>query len=294
MASARIASSLVTPVEPGRDVSRRRFLLTLGGLAGAGLSAAWWGGELPRVRVDVMRPALGTWGWVVARHRDESLAGRAVEAAFAAIERVERQMSIHRPDSQLSRVNAAAGRSAVAVDDAVLEVMELAREGARRTGDLYDPTVLPLMKLYGFYDAPTRGLPGDHAIARVMERVGSRHVVLDRARGTLGLERSGAGLDLGSIGKGWAVDRAAAALREAGIADGLVDAGGNVYAFGAPEDGARGWSFGTLHPVTRRVERAVTVQARSAVLADRMSTAAYLLGPDRFGWPEAEAVHFVG
>ena len=64
-------------------------------------------------------------------------------------------MSIHRPDSQLSRVNAAAGRNAVPVDDAVLDVVERACAMARRTDGVYDPTVLPLMRLYGFYDART-------------------------------------------------------------------------------------------------------------------------------------------
>ncbi len=317
-------------------MSRRRFLLALGALAGAGLAAPLAGGGRRAARVDVTRPALGTWVRVVARHPDEGLATRAVERAFEAIARVDAQMSIHRSDSQLARVNAAAGAGAIALDGAVLEVVAMACDGARRSDGIYDPTVLPVMQLYGFDGAEATAFPSDRAISRAIARVGWRHVTLDRAAGTLGLARAGAGLDLGSIGKGWAVDRAAEALRRAGVRDGMVDAGGNVYALGAPEDGVPGWSVGVLHPVSRQVDRtfvlndaavatsgnaeqfrvlgglrvghlfdarrgrpadghlSASVQARTAVAADLMSTAAFLLGPDRFRWPEAEAVHFVG
>jgi thiamine biosynthesis lipoprotein len=87
----------------------------------------------------------------------------------------------------------------------------------------------------------------------------------DRSAGTLGLARSGAGLDLGSIGKGWALDRAVAALRREGIESGLVDVGGNVYGIGVPEDGAAGWAVGVLHPGTGRIDR--TFHLRDAAVA---------------------------
>jgi thiamine biosynthesis lipoprotein len=85
--------------------------------------------------------------------------------------------------------------------------------------------------------------------------MGWRGIALDPARRTLGLARTGAGIDLGSIGKGWAVDRAVFELRRAGIRSGLVDIGGNVYGLGAPDDRARGWSVGVLHPVTKQVDK---------------------------------------
>jgi FAD:protein FMN transferase len=319
----------------GARLSRRSFLASLGTLAGAGLVPAVL--RTPRqARVDITRPALGTWVRVVARHPDEGLATRAVERAYAAVARVDAQMSIHRADSQLARVNAAAADHACAVDVDVRDVVGLALEGARRSGGIYDPTVLPLMKLYGFYGAPVTTMPADRAIAAVLDRTGWRGVTTDAAQGTLGLAHAGAGLDLGSIGKGWAVDRAADALKAAGIRHGMVDAGGNVAAFGVPEDGAEGWSIGVIHPVSRAVVRtfvlrdeavatsanneqyrilgglrvghlfdarrgrpadghlSVSVVARDATWADMMSTSAFLLGPDRFQWPEAVAVHFVG
>jgi thiamine biosynthesis lipoprotein len=152
-------------------------------------------------------------------------------------------------------VNAAAGSGAAPVDPAVLGVLALASETAARSGGIYDPTVLPLMRLYGFYREGAARYPGDREIARTLEAVGFRGIALDRARGTIALARPGAGIDLGSIGKGWAVDRAAQALRDSGIRSGLVDIGGNVYGLGVPDDRADGWSIGVLHPVTRQVDR---------------------------------------
>jgi thiamine biosynthesis lipoprotein len=160
---------------------------------------------------------------------------------------------------------------------------------------------------------------------------------VDPESGTLGLDGAGMALDLGSIGKGWALDRAVDALRAEGIESALVDVGGNVYGLGAPEDEPQGWSVGVVHPVTGAVERtfhlrdsavatsgnaeqsrvlggirighlidavrgrpagghrSASVQARTGVESDYLSTVAFLLGPDRFrGFPEATASHFAG
>jgi thiamine biosynthesis lipoprotein len=267
---------LLEPLPEARSgLSRRRFLAGLGVIAGAGAL----GPLIARSRaeaashVEVTRPALGTWVRVVARDPDRARASRAIERAFAAISEVDAQMSIHRADSQLARVNRAAGAAEVSVDPALLEVVGLARDAAARSGGVYDPTILPLMRLYGFYGDRETPLPDDRAIARTLERVGHRAIALDRARGTLGLERSHAALDLGSIGKGWAVDRAADALRREGIRSGLVDVGGNVFGLGVPEPGAAGWSIGLFHPVTQRLEH--TFVLRDAAVATSANTEQY-------------------
>lgn len=265
-------------------MSRRRFLAGLGVLAGASALVPW----LRRVgleetgTVEVLRPGLGTWIRVVARDGDRRRAERAVEAAFAAIREVDRQMSVHRADSQLSRVNRAAGRGAVAVDREVIEVVSLARAAAERSGGLYDPTVLPLMRLYGFYGQGETPYPSDRAIARTLATVDWRQVALDPARRTLGLEHAGAGLDLGSIGKGWAVDRAVAALRASGVRSGLVDLGGNVFGLGTPDEQAPGWMVGVFHPASGALDRTFVLRD-AAVATSGNSEQTRILGPLRIG-----------
>jgi len=268
----------------GRRLSRRRFLTGLGALAGAGALAPLWArrGAGPAERLEASRPALGTWMRVVVRGVDRPRAERAIAGAFAAVREVDAQMSVHRADSQLNRVNAAAGRAAVKVDPAVLEVVTRACDNARRSGGVYDPTVLPLMRLYGFYGETRTAPPDAREVDRALERLGWEQVSADAAAGTLGLGREGAGLDLGSIGKGWAVDRAVAALREAGVRDGLVDLGGNVCGLGIPEDGAEGWSVGVFHPVTGQLDH-VFVLHDTAVATSGNSEQARTLGPIRIG-----------
>ena len=97
--------------------------------------------------IEAGRPLLGTWVRIVARHPDHARATRAVERAFAAVREVDGQMSVHREDSELSRVNRAAGLGPVRVSPALLEVVDAACATARRSGGLYDPTVLPIMTL---------------------------------------------------------------------------------------------------------------------------------------------------
>lgn len=257
---------VLPPDEPAPGFTRRRFLAGLGVLAAGAVCAPL----LSRVRigrvtsVEVERPGLGTWIRIVARSDDPARAERAIARAFDAIALVDRQMSVHRVDSQLAGVNRAAGIEAVAVDDAVLEVVTRARGRAERSAGAYDPTVLPLMRLYGFYGAARERCPSDREIAHALDAVGWRHVLVDRAAGTLGLARRGAGLDLGSIGKGWAVDQAVAALRAAGITSGLVDVGRNVYGLGTPDERAsashEGWPVGVVHPASGAIDHVFTLR----------------------------------
>jgi len=330
---ARSQSPLFPPIGPpaGRKMfTRRNFLAGLGLLAGAGvLAPVLRRAQRPSAAsIEAGRPLLGTWMRIVARHPGRDHATRAVERAFAAVNEVDAQMSVHRPDSELSRLNRAAGLGPVRVSPALLEVVEQACSCARCSGGLYDPTVLPLMTLFGFYGPGRASLPSTAEVDRALAAVAFEDVQVDRSAGTIALARRGMGLDLGSIGKGWAVDRAVAALRAEGVTSGLVDAGGNVYGLGVPEDGDEGWSVALFHPRTGRSERvftlkdaavatsannerfrtiaghrlghifdakrgtpadghvSVSVLAHTGVESDQMSTAAFLLGPDRFrGWP---------
>jgi len=194
--------SILVPPHLAKSVNRRKFLLQVGALFGAGAIpfAAKLAMPARARRLEVARPALGTWVRVVVGEADPARASRAAEGAFAAIRSVDEQMSIHRRDSQVARVNEAAGERPVAVDRAVIEVVEHACSAARASGGIYDPTILVLMKLYGFYESGRNCLPTDREIAAALESTGYRHLMLDPGAGTIGIARSGVALDLGSIG----------------------------------------------------------------------------------------------
>lgn len=250
------ALTLLPKDTPTGTLSRRRFLLSLGLLAGAGLTAPSLSRQLSRSneRIESSRTALGTWVRLVAQHPDARVADRAIARAWSAIATVDAQMSVHRADSELSRVNAAAGEGAVRVSDDLIEVLERAQAGAIASNGVVDPTVLPLMRLYGFYRSGRSHLPTDRELKQALALTGVRHLKLDRAAGTVALTARGAALDLGAIGKGWALDRAVAAMRAEGIESGLVDVGRNVYGIGRPSQDSDGWAVGVLHPTSGEVD----------------------------------------
>lgn len=264
--------------------SRRRFLVGLGLLAGAAAGTPMLErfARRRRQRVDVTRTMLGTSVRILVQDEDDRLAQQAIDRAFAAIERVDHQMSIHRADSQIAHVNAAAGERAVAVDADVLDVVERACATSRRSAGDYDVTVLPLMRLYGFYQSLRTSYPSDREIAAVLDRMGPDQVLVDRTAGTLALATRGAALDLGSAGKGWAVDRAVDVLRREGVTSALVDVGRNVYGLGVPEEGAEGWSVGVIHPVTGASDR-VFVLRDAAVATSGNHEQTHVLGGARVG-----------
>ena len=157
----------------------------------------------------------------------------AGEAALAEILAVEECLSIYRPSSVLARVNALAAQGPVRVAPVVFGLLERARDWSQRTNQTFDPTVGALVKIWR---APILDETAHReAIAVAREAVGWSHVTLDAATSTVRFNRAGLSLDLGSLGKGWALDRAAECLRESGVTCALLHGGtSTVIALGTP------------------------------------------------------------
>ena len=196
------------------------------------------------------RPSMSTLVSItVARARPE-LAARAARAAFAEFARVEATMNEWRPDSPLSALNAAAGSGGFTpLPGDLCQVLRLALSGASRTGGLFDPTWAALRGLWRFGDGEAGDVPSVEALAARCPLVSWRGVTVQGRPGAgcrARLERPGMQVGLGGIAKGWAVDRAAAALRSAGLRHFLVQAGGDLYASGRRGD--RPWRVGLRDP----------------------------------------------
>jgi thiamine biosynthesis lipoprotein len=188
-----------------------------------------------------------------------------VGAALDEIDRVERLMSHYRRDSPLSRLNREAASGPVAVEPELLEFLDVCLRWGRESHGAFDVTVGPLMKTWGFFRDEGR-VPGPRELARALAVVGYRHVVLDREAGTVRFDRPGVELDLGGIGKGYAVDRVVDLLRRRGVASALVNLGGSsVYGLGAPP-GREAWEVGIQDP-TDPATTALTVALRDRALS---------------------------
>jgi thiamine biosynthesis lipoprotein len=245
-------------------------------------------------------------------------AGAAIEAAFAEIKRLDASLSVYKPTSELSRVNAAAGRGWTPVSAETERLVERALALAEETQGAFDPTVGPLVALWGFKDLDYR-VPTPGAIAAARALVGYQHLAARRKPAALKLDARGMAVDLGATAKGYAVARANGILRARGITRARVDAGGNQAVLGGAN-----WTFGVKHPreegallgsvglsrggvaTAGDAERgfwegdvryghildphtgrpgagmlSVTVVAPTAEEADALDTPLYLLGPER-------------
>ncbi|MBI4211859.1 MAG: FAD:protein FMN transferase, partial [Deltaproteobacteria bacterium] len=201
--------------------------------------------------VQHSKTALGTYLTITVHHHDAKEAELSIKQAFAAVDHVDRLMSIHRSSSEVSHVNAMAGKDLVSVDPKIINVLGEAKRFHDLTAGCYDITCLPLMKLYGFYQTNTDRYPSDREIRQTLERVGQEHIVIDAVNAKVGLTKSGSAIDLGSIGKGFAADEAGRVLREFGIEHALIDVGGNLLAIGAPHEDvepAKGWRVAIKNP----------------------------------------------
>jgi thiamine biosynthesis lipoprotein len=213
------------------------------------LAVAGCGSREAAQEVRLAGEALGT-RWSVAlvtrgppsRDRIAGLRGRIA----ATFERVDRGMSTWRDDAELVAFNRRADTAPFAFSPETRRVVAAALELARETRGAFDPTVAPLVGLWGFGPEAISGEPGREQLARARARVGWRHLAW-ADDGSLLRRVPGVQLDLSAIAKGYAVDAVVAELagdRPLGV---LVELGGEVRGFGAPAGGGF-WRVGIEHP----------------------------------------------
>jgi len=196
------------------------------------------------------RPLLGTFVEITAAG-PAARAARAIDRAFAAIERVQRHMSFHDPQSDVGRLNRSRVGSAVRVHADTARVLQRAETLSRATAGAFDVTIGDELVRWGFLPADRRARRAPRGRFKDLELLpGSR---VRRRRATL--------VDLGGIAKGFAVDEAVRALRAAGIRTGCVNAGGDLRAFGR-----RAWRIAVRLPAAPGLVSPV-LALRNAALA---------------------------
>ena len=186
---------------------------------------------------------------------------QAVEAAFEEVARIESVMSEWRPDSPLSAINAAAGKGPVTVPLELRDILQRSVEFSKLTGGAFDVTWKGMGRLWRFNDS--FAVPSDEEIRTALTRVDYRQIVFEGDR--VGLTKPGMAIGLGGIAKGYAVDRAAAVLREFGYRDFLVDGGGDVLVSGQRSGGS--WRLGIRDPRGGREDLIAVLKLTSGAVA---------------------------
>jgi len=296
-------------------MNRRQFVLSLAGTATVG----WTGwnalsGSLETAGLrEVTRHfhALGTSVAITALHADEAAAGRAIEAGFRELQRVEAILSLYQPQSEVSRLNRNAFLPSPSPE--LCEVLNLASSLSRRTFGAFDITVQPLWELYASLQGRK---PSPKKLEAVRRAIDYRRVRMETDAVRL---LDGARITLNGIAQGLAADAVGRVLRQHGVRSALVDTG-EIGAVGRKEK--RPWKIGVKDPrqpgrlsaLTSLENRclatsgdyesaftedfrlhhlldprtgqsppelaSVSVAAPGAMLADGLSTAAFVLGAE--------------
>lgn len=244
----------------------------------------------------------------------------AAEAGFAEIKRLEAIFSSYKPDSDISKISQSAGGKPVKVSPEVIEVLDKALMISDLSNGAFDPTVGALGKVWG-YSGERKYVPSKEELAKILPLVDYHQIIVDKANNTVGLKKNGMVLNLGGVAKGYIVSKAVEALKREGVERGIVHAGGDMTVFQKDEktpftigiqhpreskllgeafvfngavatsgdyeryfikDGVRYHHI--LDPKTgypANKNRSVTIIAEDPTLADGLSTAVFVMGPDK-------------
>ena len=197
------------------------------------------------------------------------------QAALDEIDRLESQLSVFRDTSEVSRLNARAAHHPVRVERNLFDLLALADKIHRETEGAFDISVGALIKTWGFFRRAGR-VPTPEERAAVRERIGMKHVVLDTERQSVFYERQGLEINLGSIGKGYALDRAIALLGHRYDTTNILIHGGHssMFALGNESPGACGWTIGVADP-QRPQHRRGHLHLRNRAMATSAATQQY-------------------
>jgi len=189
----------------------------------------------------------------------------AISAAFAEFNRLDRLLSVYQHESTVSRINRAAGRETIAVEEEVFAVIDRGRAYCTQLEGAFDITLEPLMRAWGFRSKTDTGCPrpSEREILQLLEAVGPEQIELDAGDRTVRLHHPAAAIDLGGFGVGFALDRAVAILRQRGIDHALLNHSGDIYAIGNMPS-FEGWPIAIPDPRhPQRLLLACTLRNRS-------------------------------
>jgi thiamine biosynthesis lipoprotein len=248
----------------------------------------------------------------------------AFDAATAEIVRIEALMTTWKPDSEVSRINAAAGKAPTAVSKETYDVIAEALHASEISSGTFDITFESLHGVWKFDQDLDPHPPTEADVRAKLPLLSYKHVHLDAQKLTVMLDKAGVKIGLGGIAKGYAVDRAARVLEGAGVTSFYVQAGGDLFTHGIKPDGSE-WLAGIRDPrgpegdyfcmlpvsdhafstagdyersyvvggrryhhiidprtgFPATASRSVTIWAPTALLADEVDDAVFILGPEK-------------
>lgn len=201
--------------------------------------------------MKMTRPLMGTFFTVIIE--DEDASPGKIEAAFSEAERIEKMFSRFLENSELSELNRS-GLLTGASDDFIYLIKKALFYSEISSGR-YTPAILPLIE---FYSQASHYHKNEKVIRELISLADYRNIILDVERKEVRLSRPGVKVDLSSIAKGYAIDKAIEALRKCGVRSGLVDGGGDIKAINGKK-GENYWRIGLRDPFSRGIKYVIKI-----------------------------------
>jgi len=181
-----------------------------------------------------MRFLMNTFCRIEAEGQDAVLLEEGIEEAFAQVRRIEKLLSRFRDDSQVYRINKSACSYPQTIDEELFFLIRDCLRFSQESGGAFDITIAPLMDLWR--SAKKEGpLPLDEAIRALLGGIGYQKVILDENNRSIFFKSPQLKIDLGAVGKGYALDRAVEVLKNKNIAKARLDFGGHLYYLDCPQ-----------------------------------------------------------
>ncbi len=284
------------------------------------LAASWFYMNKEKESVTYTRTLMGTVVQLTIMEGEPARFDEAAEAAFDEISRLEAIFSSYRDDSDVSRINDAAGKALVDIKPETVEVLRKALYIAALSEGAFNPAVGALGKVWG--PSGEKGIvPAEDEIRKILPLVDYRSIILKEHDRKAGLEKEAMAINLGGIAKGYIVDKAAVAMRKTGVTRAIIHAGGDMTVF--QRDNEKPFTIGLQHPREKKLlgealvyngavttsgdyerffikdgvryhhildpktgfpsrgTQAVTLIASDPTVADALSTAVFVLGPEK-------------
>ncbi|RIV71961.1 FAD:protein FMN transferase [Flagellimonas aequoris] len=172
-----------------------------------------------------------------------------MDLAIAEITRIERLISSWDPNSQTSMINKNAGVAPVKVDRELFNLIERAIKISKLTQGAFDISYASMDRIWKF-DGSVMEMPSEEAIKQSVARVGYQNILLDPENSTVFLKKEGMKIGFGAIGKGYAADMAKALLLKHGVTSGIINASGDLNAWGTQPDG-KDWMVAIVNPLNK-------------------------------------------
>lgn len=204
--------------------------------------------QQPRFEVKTTKYLLGTEIDITAIHSNIDSMKKAMYFAFREIERIQGVMSVQIDSTEASQININAGISPVKVSPELYSIIKRSIDYSEKYKGIFDITIGPVSELWGFSsDKKLKKVPDQKIIDSLIKLVDYKLIQLDPSDTSVFLQKKGMRIDLGGIAKGYAVDRASLIMRNYGMKDFFVNAGGDIYASGTKNRDEK-WSIGIKDP----------------------------------------------